>query len=144
MVAMPKVRTLQKTSLACPSQWEGVLNDGRAVYARFRHGNLSVGVGETVKGAVENAMSDQALFEGEIGDGLDGFMDFEELKTHLRGLIEFPADVKVENENPPLADRRSIERLLRRAEQQRTLRGPPEFAGESVGRIARDRAAPAA
>lgn len=105
--------TLKKTCLACPSQWEGTLADGRTVYARFRHGHLSVGIGETVSGAVENAMSDQALYEGEIGDGLDGFMDFEELKAQLRGLIEFPADLIVEDENPPLADRRSIERLLR-------------------------------
>lgn len=106
------MRTLKKTCVACPSQWEGALDDGRAVYARFRHGHLSVGMGETVERAVDNAMSDQALYEGEIGDGLDGFMDFEELKAHLHGLIEFPPDLSVEDENPPLADRRAIERLL--------------------------------
>lgn len=110
---MPTVLSLKKTCSACPSQWEGALDDGGAVYARFRHGHLSVGIGETVERAVDNAMSDQALYEGEIGDGLDGFMDFEELKAHLRGLIEFPADLNVENENPPLVDRGSIERLLR-------------------------------
>lgn len=58
-------------------------------------------------------MSDQALYEGEIGEGLDEFMDFEELKAHLRGLVEFPADLVVENENPPLADPTAIESLLR-------------------------------
>jgi hypothetical protein len=109
---VPTVLTLRKTCIACPSQWEGALDDGHTVYARFRHGRLSVGIGETVEGAVDNAMSDQALYQGEIGDGLDGFMDFEELKAHLRGLIEFPLDLNVENENPPLADRRAIERLL--------------------------------
>jgi hypothetical protein len=106
------VLTLKKTCLACPSQWEGDLDDGRAVYARFRHGHLSVGIGETVERAVDNAMSGQALYEGQIGDGLDGIMDFEELKAHLRGLIEFPVDLIVENESPPLADRRVIESLL--------------------------------
>ncbi len=109
---MPTVLTLKKTCLACPSQWEGALDDGRAVYARFRHGHLSVGIGETVERAVDNAMSDQALYEGDIGDGLDGFMDFEELKAHLRGLIEFPAVLNVKGENLPLADHRAIERLL--------------------------------
>ncbi len=105
--------TLKKTCLACPSQWEGALDDGRAVYARFRHGHLSVGIGETVEEAVNNAMSDGALYDKEIGDGLDGFMDFEELKAHLRGLVEFPLDLVVENENPPLADHRAIESLQR-------------------------------
>ena len=104
MAIVPTVRTLKKTCLACPSQWEGALDDGRAVYARFRHGHLSVGIGETVEGAVDNAMSDQAVYEGEIGDGLDGFMDLEELKAHLHGLIEFPADLADEflREHPGL------------------------------------------
>lgn len=96
---------LEETCLACPSQWEGALDDGRAVYARFRHGHLSVGIGEAVEGAVDNAMTDQALYDGEVGDGLDGFMDFEDLKVRLRGLIEFPLDLVVENENPPLVGR---------------------------------------
>lgn len=110
---MPKVLTLKKTCLACPSQWDGTLEDGRAVYARFRHGHLSVGIAETVKEAVNNARSDQALCEREIGDRFDGFMDFEELKSHLRGLLEFPADLVVENENPPPPDPKALERLLR-------------------------------
>lgn len=113
MAAVPTALTLKKTCLACPSQWEGILDDGGAVYARFRHGHLSVGIGETVEEAVDNAMSGHALYDGEIGDGLDGFMDFEDLKVHLRGLIEFPLDLVVENENPPLADRGVIESLLR-------------------------------
>jgi hypothetical protein len=110
---VPKVLTLKKTCLACPSQWEGTLDDGRAVYARFRHGHLSVGIGKTADQAVNNAMSDQALYEGDIGDGLDGFMDFEELKAHLRGLLEFPADLVVENEDPPPPDPEALGRLLR-------------------------------
>ena len=110
---MPKVLTLKKTCLACPSQWEGTLEDGRAVYARFRHGHLSVGIGETVKEAVNSAMSDQALYAGDIGDGLDGYMDFEELKALLRRLLEFPTGLVVENENPPRPDPAALERLLR-------------------------------
>ncbi len=110
---MTKVLTLKKTCLACPSQWEGDIEDGRAVYARFRHGHLSVGIGGTVKEAVGNAMSDQALYEGDIGDGLDGFMDFDELKAHLRWLLEFPADLVVENENPTPPDPEALGRLLR-------------------------------
>jgi hypothetical protein len=110
---MTKVLPLKKTRLACPSQWEGDLEDGRAVYARFRHGHLSVGIGGTVKEAVGNAMSDQAPYEGDIGDRSDGFMDFDELKAHLRGLLEFPADLVVENENPPPPDPAALERLLR-------------------------------
>lgn len=97
----PKVVALKKTSLACPSQWEGMLEDGRIIYARYRHGELSVGVGDDIEGAVRNGMSDQAFYAGNIGDGLDGFMDFDELKIQLHGLLEFSMDLIVENEKQP-------------------------------------------
>lgn len=94
----PKVVALKNTSLACPSQWEGGLEDGRIIYARYRHGELSVGVADDIEKAVRNGMSDQALHMSHIGDGLDGFMDFDELKIQLHGLLEFPMDLVVENE----------------------------------------------
>jgi hypothetical protein len=97
----PKVMALKKTSLACPSQWEGVLEDGRFVYARYRHGELSVGVGDDIEEAVRNGMSDQALYMDHVGDGLDGFINFDELKVHLYGLLDFPMDLVVENEQRP-------------------------------------------
>lgn len=87
-----ELATLTRTCLACPSQWEGTLDDGRAVYVRYRHGELSVGIGEDIDDAVGNGMSDQALYAADIGDGLDGFMDVEELKIRLHGLLKLPAD----------------------------------------------------
>jgi hypothetical protein len=95
---MPELVSLTNTCIACPSQWEGTLDDGRAVYARYRYGGLSVGIGEDIDEAVRNGMSDQTLYASDVGDGLDGFMDFEELKAHLHGLLEFPADLVVDEE----------------------------------------------
>jgi hypothetical protein len=93
-----KVVALKKTCVACPSQWEGTLEDGRAVYAHYRHGELSVGIGDDVGEAIDNGMSDHALYVDDVGDWLDGYMDFEELKAHLRGLLEFPTNLVVEHE----------------------------------------------
>ncbi len=109
---LPKVIALRKTCLACPSQWEGTLADGRAVYARYRGGALSVGIGDDIDEAVHNGMSDQALYAEYGGGCLDGFMDFEELRTHLYGLLEFPADLVVENEREPSWDLEALEKLL--------------------------------
>lgn len=108
----PEVVALKKTSLACPSQWEGALEDGRVVYVRYRHGALSVGVGNDIDEAVHNGMSDQAFYADYVGNGLDGFMDFEELKLHLHGLLEFPADLAVENERPPSWDPEGLAKLF--------------------------------
>lgn len=96
----PKVVALRQTSVACPSQWEGTLEDGQAVYARYRYGWLSVGVGDDVDQAVRSGSTDRALFAGGVGAGLDGFLDFEELKIHLQGILLFPPDLVVENEWP--------------------------------------------
>jgi hypothetical protein len=94
----PKVVALRQTSVACPSQWEGTLEDGRAVYVRYRYDWLSVGVGDDVDQAVHSGSTDRALYAGCVGAGLDGFMDLEELKFHLRGVLAFPVDLVVENE----------------------------------------------
>lgn len=47
-----RLRTLYMTCGACPSQWEGTAEDGRAIYVRYRHGYLSAGVGPTMDDAV--------------------------------------------------------------------------------------------
>jgi hypothetical protein len=99
---MPKVVSLRNTCIACPSQWEGTLEDGRAIYARYRHGELSVGVGDDINEAVRNGMSDQALYASDLGNGLDGFMDFRELKARLHGQLEFPADLVEHDRRPRL------------------------------------------
>jgi hypothetical protein len=109
---LPKVIALRKTSLACPSQWEGTLEDGRAIYVRYRHGALSVGVGQDIYEAVRSRRYGQALYADHVGDGLDGFMDFDELRTHLYGLVEFPTDLVVENEHEPEWDPEALEKLL--------------------------------
>lgn len=116
---VPKLVSLRNTCIACPSQWEGTLEDGRAIYARYRHGELSVGVGNDINEAVRNGMSDQALFANDIGNGLDGFMDFQELKARLHGLLEFPADL-VEHDRRPKLRSRKAGKAARNA--QRTIR----------------------
>lgn len=90
---LPQLVALKKTCTACPSQWEGELDDGRAVYARYRHGELSVGVGGDIEEAIHNSRTDQALHADYVGNCFDGFMDLDELMVHLHGLLVFPADL---------------------------------------------------
>lgn len=94
----PLVVAMKQTCSACPSQWEGELEDGRMLYVRYRWGELSAGVGEDIKAAVKNGRSEETLFFEHVGDGFDGSMTFEELKGHLQGLLEFPEDLEVEGE----------------------------------------------
>jgi hypothetical protein len=111
MITVLKLVALTKTCIACPSQWEGTLEDGRTIYVRYRYGDLSVGVGDDINEAVRNGMSDQALYVDDIGDRLDGFMDLQELKVHLHGLLEFPADL-VEHDHQPSWDPETLGKLF--------------------------------
>jgi hypothetical protein len=117
---LPKVVALTKTCFACPAQWEGTLEDGRTIYARYRGGALSVGIGNDIDEAIENEMSDQALYADYVGYGLDGFMDFAELRAHLSGLLEFRADLFVENEREPSWNPETFDKLFAR----RGMRAP--------------------
>jgi hypothetical protein len=114
----PVVVTLKKTCIACPSQWEGTLDDGRAVYARYRWGELSVGVGKDVKDAVKSRREGKALFREHVGDGLDGFMDFEELRGHLYGLLDFPDELEVEDERDLQLDPGAFKKLFQPKENK--------------------------
>ena len=94
------VVALEKTCFACPAQWEGKLEDGRALYARYRGGGLSVGVGAGVEEAIDNSMTEEAFYFEDVGDCFDGWMNLEELRGHLRGLLEIPESLEVDEREP--------------------------------------------
>lgn len=95
-----QVRTdrLIQTCGACPSQWDGITNDGRGVYVRYRWGFLSVRVAKTVDG---DAVAGDQLYGEQLGDGFDGVLSEEGLIEVLvrNGLAcEAAADVAVTHE----------------------------------------------
>ena len=84
-----KVTTLAQTCQWVPSQWEGSTEDGRPIYARYRHGCLSIRLGRRGK-TIEDAVRGKELLIRMLGHPLDGVMTYAELKRHTRGLIEWP------------------------------------------------------
>ena len=69
-----KVWMLERTCLACPSLWEGIAEDGKEVWIRYRHGDLTVTKG------------DEDIYEAVHGDDWAGYMDTEDMLRHT-GLI---------------------------------------------------------
>lgn len=78
----------------CPTQFEGELQDGRALYIRFRHGRLFWGVGENDSRAFDNAMKKYKDYEG---DGGDGILTFDSIKRLIPELDWSEADVEDQN-----------------------------------------------
>lgn len=67
---MKKVKSLEMTCGACPSQWEGEFEDDSPVYIRYRWGYL---------GVYDIAFGGTQLFGKQVGDGLHGVMTAKEM-----------------------------------------------------------------
>lgn len=80
MITLTKI---VQTCFGCPSSWEGWDSEGTYYYFRFRWGYL--GVDQTQEGK-----EPQALWGKQISDGLDGILNYYDMKNHLAELFEFP------------------------------------------------------
>ena len=87
---LPRIVKLERTTWACPTQWVATLADGRTVYARSRHGEFSVGVGDDLNDAVLKSSGPEAPYFEYVQDSS---MGFDELRDHLYGLLEFPENL---------------------------------------------------
>lgn len=100
MKGLPKVVALKKTCIACPSQWEGILKDGRVVYARYRHG-ASASASTSMRRSATRGPTTPSM-RTTSATGSTGSLDFDELKTNLHGLLEFPPKLVAEGGRPRL------------------------------------------
>lgn len=89
-----KVRSLERQTEFCPTQWFGYAVDGRAIYARYRYSCLSVTVGKPDK-RVPCYVHDGEQFgwRDPEGDGWQGVMETDELIERTRGFLDFDGAV---------------------------------------------------
>jgi len=99
---MIKITELRKTCNACPAQWEGKLDDGRAVYIRYRWGVLTIDAGDTIDEAIAGQHN---ILIVNSRDGMGGFMTLADLKEFTKPrewpVIEWP---ETDGTNPDLDD----------------------------------------
>ena len=80
----PTITELRMTCGACPSQWEGRTADGRHVYIRFRWGELTAGISDSLDEAIGHD-----VYAENLSDAFDGTMSTEEMQRNLRDVFEF-------------------------------------------------------
>lgn len=85
----PRVRTLRRTSIAAPSQWEGHLEDGRSFYIRYRGGCLAVRVSSDATADVTEAVRARAVAEWQSDDPHDGYMDGSSMIARVGTVLDF-------------------------------------------------------
>lgn len=79
-----RMRTLQHTCSACPSQWEGETQDGQFLYVRYRWGRLTWGFGTTIDNAIEASVTAQGKC---LGDPLDGELSTQAMLEELALIV---------------------------------------------------------
>ena len=84
-----KVSSIRKTCYACPAQWEGLTDDGRHVYVRYRWGWLTVQVA-SAPGKGIDYLRGPFLVEQRLGDDLDGTLSYDDLRFVTKDVLEWP------------------------------------------------------
>jgi len=98
-----ELEKLDRTCIACPSQWEGRTVDDRAVYIRYRGGNLDLWISEP--GAEDISFQPEELvFNWDEGPAFDGSLTYDQLVQIVYDnlpedvVIIWPPDHKVHDE----------------------------------------------
>lgn len=78
-----KCTSLEITCSACPSQWDGVLANGKRIYIRYRFGILTAETYES------NIFDRSLLLAKDLNDKWGGVLSTEEMISHLEGTVDF-------------------------------------------------------
>lgn len=78
-----KLIKLECTCEACPTQYDGKLDDGRMIYVRYRWGYLSIRISKDETDDIFHAVRGEEIYGICIGNGLDGWMEYSDIIDHL-------------------------------------------------------------
>jgi hypothetical protein len=86
---MYKIKTIEKTCFACPSQWEGFLENGKAIYIRYRWGYLSIRISDDVTDDIYDAVCGKEIYGKQIGEEYDGVIELDTVLDLSKGVLEY-------------------------------------------------------
>lgn len=87
---MVTITYLKETCSICPSQWEGMTEDHKLVYIRYRWGHLCVSVSPPHATDISEAVRGECIYEETVdSSGWDGSMSLDTLKELTRDHIKF-------------------------------------------------------
>jgi len=95
-----RIRRFKRTSLACPSQWEIELQDGRWMYVHYRHGRLEATIGGTFVEALRAQLDKGGAFSKVVGKPDDGHMSNSEMAGHVGLIGKIPKDKEIRFDIP--------------------------------------------
>lgn len=92
------LKTIHIAGGACPYQLEATTDDGKWFYLRYRGGWLRYVVAESSISWMKNKKDSWYDYSKQIGEDLDGWADHETIYPHLKDLVKFPEDFKINSD----------------------------------------------
>lgn len=77
-----RVKKIESTCYACPSQWEGTTESGKSIFVHYRNGLLRVEIGGI------------CALSKKIGRMFDGLIDLADVYAAAEGVLLPPAEVQ--------------------------------------------------
>lgn len=93
-----KIINLECTCGACPTQYEGKLEDGRMFYFRYRWGYASLSVSPKESNDVYDAVSGEEVYGEQLSDEWDGVLEEAkviEILDKVFGPVELITQIKI-------------------------------------------------
>jgi len=87
---MIRVKKITKTCDEFPAQWEGITDDNRQIYARYRNGILSINIGNVDDMEPFAAVNGEEVFRTTYREESGGTMTYSELKELGKVYVQFP------------------------------------------------------
>jgi hypothetical protein len=84
-----KVKSFSRTCVACPSQWEGELEDGSYFYIRYRNDNFRLDIAPDENEWLENTPKYTVYKINTMMGGYDGYMPDDVMKWFTHFILDF-------------------------------------------------------
>jgi hypothetical protein len=91
---MIKITKILAHGGSCPFQIDALTNDDRMIYGRYRHGKLSVYIGEEGDCSELAAVCGEIVFSKTIGASFDGHMSLQEFIEETKETLDFSEAVE--------------------------------------------------
>jgi len=96
---MLKAKTLIKTCSFAPSQWEGITENGKSFYIRYRWDQLTLRVSKAKTSDINKAVLGDIIFEKNINNENFEVLDIKEIREYLSGIIDLSIDEQLDEIN---------------------------------------------
>lgn len=87
------ITKIECTCSACPTQYEGMLDNGKMFYFRFRWGELSISESSNPTEEIDDAIIGTVILEDQTNDQWNGSLSPEQVVSYLSSVYNLSPEI---------------------------------------------------